>query len=274
MLFGNLENSVGWGDEMLKDYMKAYARVFFVQSLWNTERQQNVGLLFLIKPFLEKMYTDPKIRKEAFLRHTEFFNTHPYMTGIIAAFVVKTETEIAKGNTDLISTMSQMKRSMASPLAAIGDSLFSDTLRTAIALISILLTIVFSLIEPDNLAEFGILFPFIFLVLFNLFHIIGKYIFMLTAFALGQEVLLTLAKPSFRLAIVVIAVLGFLTTLLATAAYFIFIDANSLLGIGDLRNILIFASVLVLSLFFAKKYINLKLIITVLICILWGYLER
>jgi mannose/fructose/N-acetylgalactosamine-specific phosphotransferase system component IID len=259
---------------MLKDYLLTYVRVFFVQSLWNFERQQNVGLLFLIKPFLEKFYKDPKERREAFLRHTEFFNTHPYMAGIVAASVIKAENEISAGNKALVSTMTQMKQSMASPLAAIGDSFFSGTLKTTIALASIFLTILFSLIDPMHLGEFGILFPLMFIVLFNVFHLAGQYVIILAAFVLGREFLLALSKPNFRLALMIVSWIGLVLAVASTIIYIFYIKELALFSIYRVANITIIIWLFALSLIFARGQIGVKIIITVLFCIVLEYIRN
>ncbi|MDR3275349.1 MAG: PTS system mannose/fructose/sorbose family transporter subunit IID [Endomicrobium sp.] len=49
-----------------------------MQSLWNFERIQNIGFLFVLKSFLCKIYLNKDRRKEAVLKHTVFFNTYPY----------------------------------------------------------------------------------------------------------------------------------------------------------------------------------------------------
>ena len=60
-----------------------FLRTFFLQALWNFERLQNVGFLYILYPVLKKLYPDKEKRKEALLRHIGFFNTNPYMVTII-----------------------------------------------------------------------------------------------------------------------------------------------------------------------------------------------
>ena len=58
---------------MFKIYGKMFFKSFFLQALWNFERLQNIGFLFVLKPFVDKVYPDRERRKEALIRHTGFF---------------------------------------------------------------------------------------------------------------------------------------------------------------------------------------------------------
>ena len=76
---------------------KLFIRTFFVQSLWNFERLQNIGFLYVLYPVFKKLYPDKNKRKEVLLRHIGFFNTNPYMANIVFAMIINAESEIASG---------------------------------------------------------------------------------------------------------------------------------------------------------------------------------
>ena len=64
-----------------------FLRTFFLQALWNFERLQNVGFLYILYPVLKNLYPNKEKRKEVLLRHIGFFNTNPYMVTVIVAMV-------------------------------------------------------------------------------------------------------------------------------------------------------------------------------------------
>ena len=45
-----------------KFYAGLFFRTLLLQSLWNFERLQNVGFLYVLYPFLKKMYPDKEKR--------------------------------------------------------------------------------------------------------------------------------------------------------------------------------------------------------------------
>ncbi|MDR1400775.1 MAG: PTS system mannose/fructose/sorbose family transporter subunit IID [Endomicrobium sp.] len=43
-----------------------FIKTFFIQALWNYERLQDVGFLFILKPFLCNIYSDESKKKRLF----------------------------------------------------------------------------------------------------------------------------------------------------------------------------------------------------------------
>jgi PTS system mannose-specific IID component len=260
--------------KMIREFIVAYSRVFFIQSLWNFERQQNAGFLFLIEPFLTKFYSDDAQKREAYLRHLEFFNTHPYMAGIIAAIVIKMEKEIAEGNRELIPNVSNLKSAMASPLAALGDSFFWGILRTACALLAILLIILSAGFEKEPFLAFSPLIPFVFLFAYNFFHIFARYFFMAMAFAFGRDMISALAKPQFRVFLNVVKAGSLLSACSALLAYLVFfgwqIDKFSFFDI-PLIDLAVFAACFIAALSFGNKASCIKIYLIIALCIILAY---
>ena len=79
---------------MIKNFV--FLRTFFLQALWNFERLQNIGFLYILYPVLKKLYPKQEDRKEVLLRHLGFFNTNPYMVNIIVAMVINCEKNISE----------------------------------------------------------------------------------------------------------------------------------------------------------------------------------
>ncbi len=134
-----------------------FLRSFLVQATWNFECLQNLGFAFLSYPALRRRYpphSDELAR--AYVRSLEFFNTHPYFAGLVAAAIAGEEG----GERDEDNFLADLKRSLMSSLGSIGDAFFWATLRPLSAL--------FALVP----ALFGLWWaPLVFLSLFNLPHV-------------------------------------------------------------------------------------------------------
>ena len=254
----------GGAGKMIREFVITYSRVFFIQTLWNFERQQNAGFLFLIEPFLTKFYSDDAQKREAYLRHLEFFNTHPYMAGIIAAIVIRTEKEIAEGNRELIASVSNLKSAMASPMAALGDSFFWGLLRTACALLAILLIILSAGFQEGLFVSISPIIPFIFLFAYNFFHIVARYFFMAMAFAFGRDMVSALAKPQFRVFLSAVKLIAYVIFFGWEIERFSFFE----IPIIDLA---VFAVCFAAALFFGNKASCIKIYLIIALCIILTY---
>jgi len=98
-------------------------RSFFIQSCWNREGLQNIGFVYLILPFLRRIYAgDPAALRRAADRHIDHFVTNPYMVNIIAALIIDQEKAAAAAERDPQAEVAHLKRFLSGPLAAIGDN--------------------------------------------------------------------------------------------------------------------------------------------------------
>jgi len=88
---------------------------------------QNLGFAFAILPLIRRMGKDEKSISSFLVRHLEYFNTHPYLSGAVLGSVIRLET--ANGHHDHASEISRLKKSLMGPYAAIGDSFFWGSLR-------------------------------------------------------------------------------------------------------------------------------------------------
>ncbi|GMO66954.1 MAG: hypothetical protein Nk1A_4770 [Endomicrobiia bacterium] len=155
---------------MVKVYFYIFIKTFFIQALWNYERLQNVGFLFILKPFLCKIYSDEGGRKKAFLRHMGFFNTHPYMASLIIAIVANMEKELSKCERgEQKYDVNSVKNIMEGPLAAIGDSFFGGTLRYFLTLVSIFILFLFVSLFSNEFVTYNFWVPLVFIFFTMLF---------------------------------------------------------------------------------------------------------
>jgi mannose/fructose/N-acetylgalactosamine-specific phosphotransferase system component IID len=124
---------------------RVFFRSFFLQAFWSFERMQNLGFLFAIDPWLDRIYADPQRRKEASLRHLEYFNTQPYMASYLLGLVGGLEEKLSRSGAGdrpaLEAGISDAKKMLSPALAAVGDRLFWGSLRPSCAAVSMLATL-------------------------------------------------------------------------------------------------------------------------------------
>jgi mannose/fructose/N-acetylgalactosamine-specific phosphotransferase system component IID len=121
---------------------RLWARGLLLQTCWNFERMQNIGLAYGLDPWLGLVYPAARARREALLRHCDFFNTNPYLEPMIVGMLCALEEEAAglegPAREQKFARLSALKKALASALAGIGDALFWQTLRPFAAAVSLL----------------------------------------------------------------------------------------------------------------------------------------
>ena len=110
-------------------------RSFFLQAGWNFSKYQNVGLAFVMTPFLSHLYQQNKRDLPSVLeRYLEGFNTQPMMASFCFGALAKQEERMARAKTlaeyrERLSEWNSLKRSLSITTASLGDRLFWGTLK-------------------------------------------------------------------------------------------------------------------------------------------------
>ena len=147
------------------DLYRLFWRSFCLQAVWNFERMQNLGFLYILAPVLNKLYPEKEKRIQSYRRHLEFFNTHPYFANVLVGIVARLEEEMALGGEVKPEEITTVKMSMGGAFGGIGDSLFWAAWRPFTALLACVPVIIY--LEKWE----GVwLVPLIFLFLYNLLH--------------------------------------------------------------------------------------------------------
>jgi len=90
-----------------------------VQGSWNYQTLIGTGLAFLLVPALKDVYAgDAEGLRRALGRHTELFNSHPYLAGVAAGAVARLEAEGAPPE-----TVARFKAAVRGSLGTLGDRL-------------------------------------------------------------------------------------------------------------------------------------------------------
>lgn len=164
-----------------RDFLRVFFRSFFIQTVWNFERMQQVGFAYLIFPLVKKLFQDDRgTQQEIIQRHLEFFNTHPYLAPLIAGVVMKKEEKGADAE-----EISRIKSMLSTSLSAIGDKFFWALWRPFISLLGIII-IFFTFFVDNRFVLVGILF---FLCCYNLPHFWVKWVGFKQGYELGERVI-------------------------------------------------------------------------------------
>jgi PTS system mannose-specific IID component len=159
---------------------KVLKKMFWLSHLvfpcFNMVKMEAVGFTYTMEPAIESIYADdPEGKKEAYLRHQSFFNTHAVPFNFIAGLTYAMEKQHKDGQVDG-ATIENVKASLMGPTAGMFDSLFFNTLRVIAAGIGI------GLCSQGNF--FGVI---IFILLYGVTQSIAKYFLLNWGYTLGTS---------------------------------------------------------------------------------------
>ena len=205
-----------------KELRSVFWRSFSMEFSWNYERQMNIAYTYAIIPVLKKLFPKKEDMAEALKRHMEFFNTTPHVVTLILGITAAMEEDKAKDKDFDPSTINSIKTSLMGPLAGIGDSFFWGTLRLLATGIGASLSM-----------QGNVLGPILFLLIFNIPHILIRYLLTNWGYVLGTGFLKRVqesgALESLRFGAVIIG----LMVIGAMSATLIEIDIPLKVGSGD-----------------------------------------
>ena len=121
-----------------KDLGKSWLRWWYANEIPHTyDRMIAPSLLWALTPILKKLYKNKEDRREAYLRHTQFYNTQAVwgggtILGITASLEEARAKALAAGKEEEAVTpevISSTKVGLMGPLAGIGDAIDSGTVQ-------------------------------------------------------------------------------------------------------------------------------------------------
>ncbi len=137
---------------------------FLLEACYNYERQQALGFAVGMWPAIRRFYSDKEEQAEALERHMAIYNTTPHVSGVISGVAASLEKEASTNKEFDRNMINNIKVGLMGPFAGIGDSFFWGTLRIVSAGIGI------------SLAQQGsVLGPILFLIIFNIPHVLIRY---------------------------------------------------------------------------------------------------
>lgn len=161
--------------KMLKNMFKAS---FVMEHSYNYERQQGLGFSLGMWPAIREIYDNKEDQGDALERHLAVFNATPHIETLIMGIAAAMEKE-ASVNPDFDkSSINAVKVALMGPLSGIGDSIFWGSLRVVAAGIGL------SLCQAGN--PLGAL---VFLLVYNIPHLIIKYYCTFAGYAFGTDLM-------------------------------------------------------------------------------------
>jgi len=115
--------------------LNIFLRSFFLQTGWNYMKYQNLGLTFVMLPFLKKLYASDKDALPSVLsRYLDTFNTQPIMASFCFGALAQKEEAVARAKSltvfkEKVTEWAGVKRGLSITAASIGDRLFWGTLK-------------------------------------------------------------------------------------------------------------------------------------------------
>lgn len=109
------------------DLFKVGVRLLFVQGLLHPKGMQNLGVMSALSPATEKLSGEGG--NMLLEKHLSFFNCNPNLAPLIVGGILKLEEQRIAGRPVTHEDIEHFKRSLSSPLAAMGDMLFLGGLK-------------------------------------------------------------------------------------------------------------------------------------------------
>lgn len=169
-------------DTLTKDEKKLVNELFWhsfiLENSYNYERQQALGFCVGMWPAIKRFYKTKEEQADALQRHMSIFNTTPHVVGAITGIAAALEKEASQNPDFDKSIINNVKVGLMGPFAGIGDSIFQGTLRVIASGIGI------SLCQQGS--PLG---PILFLLIFNIPHIIIRYVLTVLGYKSGTKLL-------------------------------------------------------------------------------------
>lgn len=128
--------------------LRMFLRSFLLQAGWNYVKYQNIGLTFVMLPFLQHLYREDKDALPSVInRYLDGFNTQPTMASFCFGALARQETAVAKAKslTDFKEKMTEWtgtKRGLSITAASIGDRLFWGSLKPLTLLLALFIWLI------------------------------------------------------------------------------------------------------------------------------------
>jgi len=162
--------------------MRAWLRLFAVQAAWNFERLQGIGAAWASEPLLRDLPGGPggERYRDAMRRAANFFNAHPYFAGLAVGAIARAEHDGVPA-----SQIERLRSTLPAPLGSVGDRLiWAGVLPTTSGL-----GLALAATMPWALG------PAVFVVLYNVVHLMVRGWALRAGWENGMHVSRALAEP-------------------------------------------------------------------------------
>ncbi len=167
------------------DIRSMFMRSMALEANFNFETWQNTGFAYSIMPVLKRLYTTKAAMRLALKRHLQFFNTAPHGSTLIIGMTAAMEEQNSKTEDFDAESINAVKLGLMGPLAGVFDSLFWGTLKVIAAGVGTSLAL-----------EGNILGPVLFLLIFNVPHLVLRYNLTFIGYNQGNKFLQKLSRSN------------------------------------------------------------------------------
>lgn len=150
--------------------------LFFLQTNYNFERLQSLGICHSMIPVLTRLYQKKEDLVAALKRHLTFFNTEPTWGSMIPGLCAALEEERANDQPISDEMINSLKTALMGPLAGIGDTITQGLMKT-----------VFLAIGIDLAIKGNAMGPVIFFLLMSGYAIGVSWFMFYTGYRLGKN---------------------------------------------------------------------------------------
>lgn len=177
-------NNVPQQQKLTKGVIRSlFFRSLTLEANFNFETWQNTGFAFTIIPVLKKLYHTKEAMAPALKRHLQLFNTSPYGSTLILGITAAMEEQNTVDPNFDEESISSVKLGLMGPLAGVFDSLFWGTFKVIAAGVGTSLAI-----------KGNLLGPILFLLIFNVPHLLLRYNLTFIGYNTGTKFLQNLSK--------------------------------------------------------------------------------
>ena len=165
------------------DLVSMFLRSNLQQASFNFERIHGLGFCYDMIPAIKRLYPLKEDQVAALRRHLVFFNTTPHIVTLLLGITTAMEEKNSQQKNMDATAIDNVKASLMGPLAGLGDSFFWGTLR-----------LIATGIGTSLALKGNILGPILFLLVFNVPHILVRWCFTRWGYVLGTGVLQRIQK--------------------------------------------------------------------------------
>jgi fructoselysine and glucoselysine-specific PTS system IID component len=166
-----------------KEIRSLFWRSMLLEANFNFETWQNTGFAYAMIPVLKKCYNTKQAMAAALKRHLQFFNTSPYGSTLILGITAAMEEQNSLNEEFDDESINSVKLGLMGPLAGVFDSLFWGTFKVIAAGVGTSMAI-----------KGNIIGPLLFLLIFNVPHLLLRYQLTFIGYRTGTKFLQNLAR--------------------------------------------------------------------------------
>ncbi len=174
---------VGAGRVTKADLRWVFWRSMLLEANFNFETMQNTGVAFALLPVLKKLYKTKESMAAALQRHLQLFNTSTYGCTLIFGLAAAMEEQNSRDSEFNADSINAVKLGLMGPLAGVFDSLFWGTLKVIAAGVGTSLAL-----------KGNFLGPVLFILLFNVPHLVLRYSLTFIGYTAGTKFLQRLSQ--------------------------------------------------------------------------------